>query len=130
MILYHSPSVMNELQTLVFVGPVPPSLSAWLETDGEKMVAVCRAEGAKPAANISWRHTGRIVETPLERGGFATAWSRLELPQGTDTENLTCVVNHPYWADPQVLLPQLQKGDFTETNALFFKIISLPFIGK
>lgn len=110
-------SVMNELQTLVFVGSVPPSLSAWLETDGEQMVAVCRAERGKPAANFSWSQTGHIVETSLELGGFVTVESRLELLQGTDTENLTCVINHPYWSDHQILLPQLKKGDITETNA-------------
>lgn len=117
----------NELQTFVFVRSVPPSLSAWLETDGEQMVAVCQAERGKPAANISWIQTGRIVETALEHGGFVTVESRLELLQGTDTENLTCVINHPYWRDQQILLPQLKKGDIKETNSWHFSpIIYLP----
>lgn len=117
----------NELQTFVFVGSVPPSLSVWLETDGEQMVAVCQAERGKPAANISWIQTGRIVETALEHGGFVTVESRLQLLQGTDTENLTCVINHPYWRDQQILLPQPKKGDIKETNSwLFPPIIYLP----
>lgn len=84
------------------------------------MVAVCRAESGKPAANISWSQAGRIEETPLEHGGFVTVESRLELLQGTDTENLTCLINHPYWTDQQTLLPQFKKGDITETGAGFF----------
>lgn len=115
---------MNELQAVVFVAPVPPSLSAWLEPDGRQMVAVCQAESEKPAANISWSHTGRIMETLLDHGDSVTMESRLELLQGTDVANLTCVVNHPYWIDQQVLLPQLKKGDITETNAyIFFKLL-------
>lgn len=108
---------MNELQTLVSVGSVPPSLSVSLETDGEQMVAVCRAERGKPAANISWSQIGRTTETLLDDHGFVTMESRLELLQGTDTENLTCVITHPYWEDQQILLPQLKKGDIIETNA-------------
>lgn len=123
---------MNELQTLVSVGSVPPSLSVSLETDGEQMVAVCRAERGKPAANISWSQIGRTTETLLDDHGFVTMESRLELLQGTDTENLTCVITHPYWEDQQILLPQLKKGDIIETNAwfifFFFCIIVLTLM--
>lgn len=84
------------------------------------MVAVCRAERGKPAANISWSQAGRIEETLLEHGGFVTVESRLELLQGTDTENLTCLINHPYWTDQQTLVPQFKQGDITETGAGFF----------
>lgn len=115
---------MNELQTCS-VGSVPPSLSAWLETDRGQMVAVCRAERGKPAANISWSQTGHIQDTQLEHGGFVTVESRLELLQGTDLENLTCVIHHPYWGHQKLLPPQLIKGDIPETNA-FFLVIYLP----
>lgn len=103
--------------TLVFVGSVPPSLSAWLEADEEPMVAVCRAVRGKPAANISWSQSGYTVERLPEPGGFVTVESRLKLLEGTDRENLTCIISHSYWSEQKILLPQLKKGDITETNA-------------
>ncbi|XP_029701563.1 cell surface glycoprotein CD200 receptor 1 isoform X3 [Takifugu rubripes] len=105
----------NQSSAVAYTSPppfqyVPPSLSAWLESEGEKMVAVCRAERAKPAANISWSQAGSIVETLLEDGGFFSVESRLELLEGADTENLTCVIDHPYWRDQQILQPALKRG--------------------
>uniref|UniRef100_A0A674NNX3 Ig-like domain-containing protein n=1 Tax=Takifugu rubripes TaxID=31033 RepID=A0A674NNX3_TAKRU len=100
----------NEVHMINMDITVPPSLSAWLESEGEKMVAVCRAERAKPAANISWSQAGSIVETLLEDGGFFSVESRLELLEGADTENLTCVIDHPYWRDQQILQPALKRG--------------------
>ncbi|TWW80965.1 hypothetical protein D4764_01G0007800 [Takifugu flavidus] len=99
----------NEVHMINMDITVPPSLSAWLESEGEKMVAVCRAERAKPAANISWSQAGSIVETLLEDGGFFSVESRLELLEGADTENLTCVIDHPYWREQQILQPALKR---------------------
>lgn len=118
---------VNELQTVVFVGSVPPSLSAWLETGGGQTVAVCRAERGKPAATISWSQTGPTRDTSLEHDGFVTVESRLELLQGSDLENLTCVINHTYWAHQQFRLPQLKKGDIPETSGFFSLVLYLVF---
>lgn len=105
------------MSTKLSVGSVPPSLSVWLDSEGDKMVAVCRAERGKPAANISWSERGSIMETLWEDGGFFTVERHLELLKGTDTGNLTCIIDHPFWRDQQILLPKLRKGDITETMA-------------
>ncbi|KAE8299212.1 hypothetical protein D5F01_LYC01605 [Larimichthys crocea] len=91
---------------------VRPTISAWLERENNKMVAVCTAERGKPAANISWSHTGNSppVETLSESHGFFTAESRLELTEGVDVKNLSCAVSHPYWTEEQILVPKPQKG--------------------
>ncbi|CAB1448337.1 unnamed protein product [Pleuronectes platessa] len=91
---------------------VAPRLSAWLER-GDKMVAVCKAEGGRPAANISWSH-GRdplSAETP-ETDGSITVESRLQLDEGTDPENLTCAFRHPSWDQEKTLGVKLRKVYF------------------
>lgn len=72
------------------------------------MVAVCKAERGKPAANISWSHTGysSTVEPGLD--GFFTVESRLELLEGMDKENLSCAIRHPYWKEEKILWPKKQ----------------------
>lgn len=87
------------------------------------MVAVCTAERGKPAANISWSHTGNSppVETLSESHGFFTAESRLELTEGVDVKNLSCAVSHPYWTEEQILVPEPQKGQaLAECMASFY----------
>lgn len=98
---------------------VPPDISAMWETQHGKLVAVCRAERGKPAANISWSHEGKPVETQAESDGFFTVESRLELPKGTDTKNLTCVISHPYWSEEQTLEPKPRKGQACKMMASF-----------
>ncbi|XP_029701531.1 cell surface glycoprotein CD200 receptor 2-like isoform X1 [Takifugu rubripes] len=112
----------NEVHKINMDITVPPSLSAWLESEGEKMVAVCRAERAKPAASVSWSQAGSIMETLREDGGFFSVESRLELLEGADTENLTCVIDHPYWREQQILQPALKRG---YTSLLLRIIISV-----
>ncbi|XP_034417230.1 cell surface glycoprotein CD200 receptor 1-B isoform X2 [Cyclopterus lumpus] len=73
---------------------VPPSTSAWLDRKDNKMVAVCRAERGKPAASITWSLTGNISSKETSSNGFFTVESRLELLEGMDTENLSCVIRH------------------------------------
>ncbi|XP_070832457.1 cell surface glycoprotein CD200 receptor 1 [Chaetodon trifascialis] len=91
---------------------VPPSASSWLEHEGNKMVAVCVAKRGKPAAHISWSHMGNSssVKTQLDSHGFFTVESRLELPKGMDTQNLSCAISHPYWAEKEILIPKPRKG--------------------
>ncbi|XP_029315162.1 cell surface glycoprotein CD200 receptor 1-B isoform X2 [Cottoperca gobio] len=90
---------------------VPPNISAWLESKDNKMVAVCTAQGRKPAANISWSHMGNssIVKTMIGSEDIFIE-SRLELLEGMDTENLSCIIRHPFWKDEQILVPKLKKG--------------------
>ncbi|KAG8000600.1 hypothetical protein GBF38_017021 [Nibea albiflora] len=59
---------------------VRPILSAWLERENNKRVAVCMAERGKPAANISWSHTGNSssVQTLTESHGFFTVTENVE----------------------------------------------------
>ncbi|KAM7407245.1 hypothetical protein PAMA_003123 [Pampus argenteus] len=87
---------------------VPPSISAWLELKDNKMVAVCKAERGKPAANISWSHTenSASLETQRDFDGLFTVESRLEVPESMDTKNLSCIIRHPYWETQKILEPK------------------------
>ena len=119
----------NFCSSSVSPGSVPPTLSAWIE-HGDKMVAVCKAERGKPAANISWSHShsraSRSEET-LESDGSITVESRLELDEGTDTENLTCVVRHPSWEEEKTLVAKLkgQAAQQEETNDRSIELVSI-----
>ncbi|XP_070400482.1 cell surface glycoprotein CD200 receptor 1-like [Nothobranchius furzeri] len=72
---------------------VPPTVSAWLERSCIKMFAVCRAEGGNPS-NISGSLTGNSesVKTLPGSDGFASVESKLELLEGMNPENLSCIV--------------------------------------
>ncbi|XP_061548403.1 cell surface glycoprotein CD200 receptor 1-A [Phycodurus eques] len=93
---------------------VPPRISSWLESrDDNSTVAVCKAEGGKPAANVTWRHAGNSssVETQWRSGGLFSVESRLKLPEGTkNAENVTCVIKHPFWRAERMLVPKHGKG--------------------
>ncbi|XP_068185941.1 cell surface glycoprotein CD200 receptor 1-B-like [Antennarius striatus] len=90
---------------------VPPSISSWIEQRDNKLVAVCKAERGKPAANITWSHM--LNPTPVElmsdSSGLFTVESRLELPEGVDLEKLSCAIHHPYWPEEKKLFPK-RKG--------------------
>ncbi|XP_061578875.1 cell surface glycoprotein CD200 receptor 1-like [Cololabis saira] len=89
----------------------PPQITAWFETKGNVTVAVCRAERGNPAANISWSHTGnheRADNTVLP-DGFVTVESHLELLEGMDPENLTCIVRHQSWREEKRLAPSEER---------------------
>ncbi|XP_042370653.1 cell surface glycoprotein CD200 receptor 1-A isoform X2 [Plectropomus leopardus] len=89
---------------------VPPKILAWLEHKDNKMVAVCRAERGKPAANISWSHGGNSSSKTIDSHGFYTVESRLELLKEMDRENLTCAIRHQSWKGEKILIPELPKG--------------------
>ncbi|XP_029980983.1 cell surface glycoprotein CD200 receptor 1 isoform X4 [Sphaeramia orbicularis] len=91
---------------------VPPKLSSWLDWKGNKMVAVCKAEGGIPAANISWSHTGNTstVETRDSSDGFFTVESRLELPTDMQTENVSCAISHLSWEHEESLMIKIEKA--------------------
>ncbi|XP_037096050.1 cell surface glycoprotein CD200 receptor 1-A isoform X2 [Syngnathus acus] len=89
---------------------VPPSISSWLELrDNNSMVAVCAAEGGKPAADVTWRHAENesAVVTQWRSGGLFSVESRLKLPEGPT--NATCVIKHPYWEAEKTLVPRHRK---------------------
>ncbi|XP_045910228.1 cell surface glycoprotein CD200 receptor 1-B-like isoform X1 [Micropterus dolomieu] len=116
---------LNENYEIHVAITVPPSISAWLERKDNRMVAVCKAESGIPAANISWSHMGNssTVETLLDSRGFYTVESLLELPEGMDTVNLSCVIRHPYWKGEKILVPELQKGYVSWLRVLIVVVI-------
>lgn len=93
------------------------------------MVAVCRAERGKPAADISWNHTGSL-EKITELNDFFTVESHLELPQGMDTQNLSCSVKHPYWKSEMSVVPTLKKGELASIILIFLGGINIYFFVK
>ncbi|XP_073330314.1 cell surface glycoprotein CD200 receptor 2-like [Pagrus major] len=107
--VYKGGSVRYEINVAI---TVPPSISAWFEHEDNKMVAVCKAERGKPAANIFWRHAGNLldVKTSSDLDGFFTAESRLEISDGMDTGNLSCAISHPFWREEHILVPKPTKG--------------------
>ncbi|XP_060944816.1 cell surface glycoprotein CD200 receptor 1 [Limanda limanda] len=108
---------------------VAPRVSAWLER-GDKMVAVCKAEGGRPAANISWTHGRASSEETLDHSdGSITLESRLELDEGTDTENLTCSVRHPAWEQEKTLVVKLRKVYFPWWHILTGVVVSVLLLG-
>ncbi|XP_073330156.1 cell surface glycoprotein CD200 receptor 1-like isoform X2 [Pagrus major] len=108
--VYKGGSVRYEINVAI---TVPPSISAWFEQEDNKMVAVCKAERGKPAANIYWRHAGNLsdVKTSSDLDGFFTAESRLEISDKMDTENLSCAISHLFWREEQILVPKPTKGN-------------------
>ncbi|XP_008296969.1 cell surface glycoprotein CD200 receptor 1 [Stegastes partitus] len=103
----------NENYIISVAITVPPVTSFELEQRGNKTVAVCKAERGNPAANISWSHTGNLLfeETRLVSNGFFTAESHLEVPEGMDTQNLSCIIRHPSWEREKILEPEFKKAE-------------------
>ncbi|XP_058510790.1 cell surface glycoprotein CD200 receptor 1-A [Solea solea] len=110
---------------------VPPETSAWLEHRVNKMVAVCKAERGRPAANISWSLQGNapFVTTHHDSDGFISVESHLELTEGVDAENLTCVIRHPYWKQERILEPELKEGYFLWLLILIGVVVVVVLVG-
>nr|XP_040057364.1 cell surface glycoprotein CD200 receptor 1-B isoform X2 [Gasterosteus aculeatus aculeatus] len=102
---------------------VPPSVSAWMYHQDNKVVAVCKAERGKPAANISWNHVGNVSSVKSGSNGYFTVESRLELLEEMDTENLSCAVSHPSWKRERIIVPKLQKDHSLRLYALIVGVI-------
>ncbi|KAF7215671.1 cell surface glycoprotein CD200 receptor 1-A [Nothobranchius furzeri] len=112
---------------------VPPTLSAWLERRGNEMLAMCRAEGGYPAANISWSLTGNSesVKTLPGSDGFVTVESELELLEGMNPENLSCIVRHQSWDQERSLVPQPREGQDSAREYklwIFLLVIGVLFV--
>lgn len=94
----------NEAYDIHVTITAPPQISFWSEHKGNKTVAVCKAERGNPAANISWSHTGNLtVDTQCGPDGLFTVESHLEIPEGMDTQNLSCIIRHPFWKEEKIL---------------------------
>uniref|UniRef100_A0AAV2K1Y7 Ig-like domain-containing protein n=1 Tax=Knipowitschia caucasica TaxID=637954 RepID=A0AAV2K1Y7_KNICA len=91
----------------------PPEVSSWVEWRGGRRVAVCRAEGASPAANVSWLITGNATTKTSESDGLITMETTVELPTPEQAQNISCTVTHPYWDEPHVIRP-----DFSPRQAM------------
>ncbi|XP_044208963.1 cell surface glycoprotein CD200 receptor 1-B-like isoform X1 [Thunnus albacares] len=103
----------------------PPSISAWLEWKGNKMVAVCKAERGKPAASISWSHleNSSSLKTWSGSDGFFTVESHLELPENMDPKNLSCTVRHTYWEEEKTLVPKLTAATRPHFTMMSIRIV-------
>ncbi|GAA6236203.1 cell surface glycoprotein CD200 receptor 1 isoform X2 [Lates japonicus] len=113
---------------------VPPRTSAWLEHRGKNTVAVCKAEGGKPAANISWSYGSNLSSVWTQPGpdGSFTVESHLELTEGMDPEHLTCIIRHLFWKDKDVVVeikPQKVAGDFPWVAILVVLVVFVPLMG-
>lgn len=76
---------------------VPPKVYTWLDYENSKVVAVCRAEGGNPAANISWNQGNASSKETHDAKKLYSVESRLQLPEGVDTKSVHCIVRHPSW---------------------------------
>lgn len=84
----------------------PPNVTSWIEMSGDRRLVVCRADRGSPAANISWAFTKNITnETVSESDGLISVESSVEVSAHEDPKNLSCIVSHPYWDEPQVFVP-------------------------
>ncbi|XP_072300135.1 cell surface glycoprotein CD200 receptor 1-A [Eucyclogobius newberryi] len=85
----------------------PPNISLRLEPSGDKMVAVCKAERASPAASIYWSLTSNhTMKTTTESDGLITVTSTVEINTPEEAQNMSCNITHPYWDQPRVVLVQ------------------------
>ncbi|XP_014907429.1 cell surface glycoprotein CD200 receptor 2-like [Poecilia latipinna] len=117
----------NENYNIKVAVTVPPVLSAWLEWKGNKIVALCRAERGTPVANISWSYGGSsepAVKTQLDPDGFVTVESHLELLEDVCPEELTCIVQHRFWDQEKILVPELRE----ENSTLLWMRVTLVII--
>ncbi|XP_054871053.1 cell surface glycoprotein CD200 receptor 1-A isoform X2 [Amphiprion ocellaris] len=121
----------NENYEILVAITVPPQVSIRLERKDNKMVAVCKAERGNPAANISWSHTGNFlpVNTQHDSNGFFTVESHLELPEGMDIQNLTCIIRHPLFEEDKILKPNSQKANFPWLGILIVVVVTLFLAG-
>ncbi|XP_040912920.1 cell surface glycoprotein CD200 receptor 1-B isoform X2 [Toxotes jaculatrix] len=110
---------------------VPPIASAWIESRGNKMVAVCKAERGKPAANISWNLEGNstTVETMSGSDGLITVESRLELTEGMNMETLTCAVSYLNWKQDRIFELKHKKGYFPLLLSLLVVVVVVFLVG-
>ena len=93
----------------------PHAVSASVQWQGDRWVAVCSAERGKPAASIVWKNLDNDwsvarEETQSHPDGFYSVKSQLDLPEGVATDTLTCAIQHPFWDTEQITTPQASTG--------------------
>uniref|UniRef100_A0A3Q1EKR5 Cell surface glycoprotein CD200 receptor 1-like n=1 Tax=Acanthochromis polyacanthus TaxID=80966 RepID=A0A3Q1EKR5_9TELE len=120
-----------EIHVAIIERSVPPQTSFWLEHKDNKTVAVCKAERGNPAANISWSHTGNLfpVEKRHDSDGFFTLESHLELPEGMDTQHLSCIISHPLWEKAEILKLNSKKAYIPWVGILIVVVVTLFLVG-
>lgn len=105
---------------------VLPKMDAWLEHKNNIMVAVCTAERGYPAVNISWSHRGSFPVQTSELNGLFTVESRLELPEGMDPKNLSCIISRQNWS--KTLFPKFQQRKETYVPWLWILIVVMIIV--
>uniref|UniRef100_A0A4W5RFC3 Ig-like domain-containing protein n=1 Tax=Hucho hucho TaxID=62062 RepID=A0A4W5RFC3_9TELE len=107
----------------------PPTVSAWLELEVRRRVAVCLAKGGKPAASISWRNPWNFTSTTTwKQDGSNRVESRLVLPEVIPTGNLTCDVRHPFWVEVHTVIPQIPKGALELWLHVIISVVTISVI--
>ncbi|XP_077584558.1 cell surface glycoprotein CD200 receptor 1 [Stigmatopora nigra] len=86
---------------------VPPRISSWLETREDGTLAICKAEGGKPAANVTWRH---VCNSSSAETRNASNYVESHLKLQDNDGNVTCVVKHPFWSEEKILVPVRKTG--------------------
>ncbi|XP_019910109.1 cell surface glycoprotein CD200 receptor 1-A isoform X2 [Esox lucius] len=114
--VYHCESVYKggiNSQDITVTIIAPPEVKFQLEMIEGRRVAVCLVKG-KPAASISWRNTWNSSITPQNTNDSNQVTSSLPLPEGVNTENLTCAVTHPFWNQEKMYLPTNETVEATQ----------------
>ncbi|KAM9447712.1 cell surface glycoprotein CD200 receptor 1-A-like isoform 2-T2 [Salvelinus alpinus] len=113
----------------------PPIVSASLEWKDRRRVAVCLAEGGKPAASISWRNrwnsTSTIastIETIQNQDGSYSVERRLVLPDLIPMGNLTCDVRHPSWVEVHTVTLQIPEGASIPWLHVIISVVTISVI--
>ncbi|XP_013882608.1 cell surface glycoprotein CD200 receptor 1 [Austrofundulus limnaeus] len=99
-----------------------------MEQRNNTVVAVCRAEGGNPAANISWSFTGNSEpETSLsDSDGLVTVESVLKIPAGMSRENLSCIIQHPSWDQEKMVIVKAEKD--VQWHWIFIPVIGVVVV--
>nr|XP_046217106.1 cell surface glycoprotein CD200 receptor 1-A isoform X1 [Oncorhynchus gorbuscha] len=125
----------NSANIKVSVIVAPPTVSAWLEWEGSKRVAVCLAEGGKPAASISWRNTWNststtagTIKTIQNQDGSYSVERRLVLPDVIPMGNLTCDVRHPSWVEVHTVTLPIPKAASIPWLHVIISVVTISVI--
>lgn len=108
----------------------PPNVSSWIERRGDRSVAVCRAERGSPGANISWTFTdSAATEMVRESDGLVSVQSSVEVGAHEDPQNLSCIVTHPYWEKPRVIVPKLETSlTISQTHSAVYVTVVISVV--
>ncbi|XP_029567799.1 cell surface glycoprotein CD200 receptor 1-A [Salmo trutta] len=107
----------------------PPTVSTSLKWEDNKRLAVCLAEGGKPAASISWRNPWNFTSTTTwKHDGSNGVESQLVLPEVIPMDNLTCDVRHPFWVEVQSVTLPIPKGALISWLHVSISVVTVSVI--